>query len=119
MPEWLEKEFENAEKTVQTWSEGKREAAGIHPDPNKLYTNSIGKQMPEISKTFSYHKPSPDGLNRITKLRAKYTELCDLIEALAPFSRERSTAITNLEQSAMWAIKSVVVNDPESEVPPA
>jgi len=26
-------------------------------------------------------------------------------------SRERSVALTNLEQSAMWAIKAVVYND--------
>jgi hypothetical protein len=35
---------------------------------------------------------------------------------VAPASRERSIALTELEGSAMWAIKSVVCNDPESEV---
>lgn len=29
MPEWLQKQFDSADKTVQTWSEGKRKAAGI------------------------------------------------------------------------------------------
>lgn len=29
MPEWLEKQFDNAERTVATWSPGKRMAAGI------------------------------------------------------------------------------------------
>jgi hypothetical protein len=38
----------------------------------------------------------------------------DLILMEAPESRERSVAFTKLEELAMWAIKSVVVNDPES-----
>lgn len=29
MPDWLEKQFDNAEATVQTWSHGKKEAAGL------------------------------------------------------------------------------------------
>jgi hypothetical protein len=29
MPEWLKKQFDAAERTVDTWSDGKREAAGI------------------------------------------------------------------------------------------
>ena len=29
MPAWLQKEFDNAEITVQTWSKGKQQAAGI------------------------------------------------------------------------------------------
>lgn len=69
-----------------------------------------------IKKTYSYHKPSADGLDKIAKLRGKFSEVHDLIEELAPDSRERSVAFTELETSAMWAIKAVVVNDPESEV---
>lgn len=72
--------------------------------------------MSEISKTYNYHKPSGDGLERITKLRQAFTDIDTLIQELAPQSRERAVALTNLEQAAMWAIKAVVCNDPESEV---
>ena len=72
--------------------------------------------MSEINKTYNYHKPSTDGLDKITKLRAKFSELHNLIEEQAPPSRERSVAFTELETTAMWAIKAVVVNDPESVV---
>lgn len=69
-----------------------------------------------ISKTYNYHKPSAAGLEQITRLRKAFTELDTLVQQLAPNSRERSVAITHLETAAMWAIKAVVCNDPESVV---
>jgi hypothetical protein len=69
-----------------------------------------------MKKTFAYHKPSAAGLDKITKLREAFSRLHDEIEQLAPASREKSVALTNLETAAMWAIKAVVCNDPESEV---
>jgi hypothetical protein len=69
-----------------------------------------------MDKTFAYHKPSAMGLEEITKLREAYSELKALIESLSPASRERAVALTELETSAMWAIKSVVFNDPDSVV---
>jgi hypothetical protein len=68
-----------------------------------------------MSKTFLYHKPGAAGLEKITELRRGYTDLQNLINQLAPASRERAVALTELETSAMWAIKSVVTNDPESQ----
>lgn len=67
-------------------------------------------------KTFAYHKPGADGLEKITRLREAFSVVAQWIEELAPQSREKSVALTNLEQAAMWAIKAVVCNDPESEV---
>lgn len=67
-------------------------------------------------KTFAYHRPSKDGLSKIAELREAFSELSVKIEAICPGSREKSVAVTNLEQAAMWAIKAVVFNDPASEV---
>lgn len=64
-----------------------------------------------MKKTFAYHKPSEDGLAKITTLRKAFSDLHDIIEATAPNSREKSVALTNLETTAMWAIKAVVCND--------
>ena len=69
-----------------------------------------------IDKPYAYHKPSDDGLMKITRLREKFSEVEQLIKEVCPESRHRSVAITNNEQTAMWAIKSVVFNDPESQV---
>lgn len=69
-----------------------------------------------IDKPFAYHKPSEEGLAKINAIREKYSEVKKLLEDTCPPSRQLSVAITELETSAMWAIKSVVFNDPKSEV---
>ena len=69
-----------------------------------------------MKKTYQYHKPGDDGVKRIQELRANFSMLHDLIERNSPASREQSVALTQLETAAMWAIKAVVVNDPESVV---
>lgn len=71
-----------------------------------------------MKKTFAYHKPSAAGVEKIAALREAFSRLHDEIEQLAPNSREKSVALTNLETTAMWAIKAVVCNDPESVVIP-
>jgi hypothetical protein len=69
-----------------------------------------------IDKPYAYHRPSPDGLAKITELRELFSLVEQKLLAICPESRQRSVAVTNNEQTAMWAIKSVVFNDPESVV---
>lgn len=69
-----------------------------------------------MSKTFAYHKPSEKGLERLKKLRAKLSELEELLKGETQPSREQSVALTQLETAGMWIIKAAVVNDPESKV---
>lgn len=56
---------------------------------------------------FEYRKPSDAGVESITKVREKCKELYDLLLTL-PESRERSVAITKLEEVSMWANKGIV-----------
>lgn len=67
-----------------------------------------------MEKTYAYHKPSAGGLDKIKTLREAFSSLHNLVKEIAPETRERSVALTNLETTAMWAIKSIVCNDPES-----
>ena len=69
-----------------------------------------------IDKPYAYHAPSPDGLARITELRELFSLVERKIKELCPPSRQQSVALTNNEQTAMWAIKAVVFNDPDSVV---
>lgn len=62
---------------------------------------------------FDYMKPSDDMQDIIRSVRNHYKELHAHLMQL-PMSRERSLAITDLETSAMWAIKGLVINDPQS-----
>jgi len=69
-----------------------------------------------MNKTYNYHKPSVEGLAKITKLRQAFSTIHDLLVENCPVSRELSVALTNLETTAMWGIKAVVCNDPKSIV---
>lgn len=69
-----------------------------------------------IDKPYAYHKPSSDGQERIDRLRLAFSDVARVIAETCPDSRHKSTAITQLETAAMWAIKAVVFNDPTSEV---
>ena len=69
-----------------------------------------------IERPYAYHKPSDTGLSKITQLRKLFSDADKLLKANCPPSRELSVAITNLETTAMWAIKAVVLNDPASVV---
>lgn len=72
--------------------------------------------MPELLKTYAYHKPSEAGIEKIARVREMFSALQAELESLCPHSRERSVAFTNLETAHMWANKAIVVNDPESTV---
>jgi hypothetical protein len=67
-----------------------------------------------LLKTYANHKPSPDGLTKIIELRHLISDLHRRIEQIVPASRERSVALTQLEATAMWSIKAIVLNDPNS-----
>ncbi len=69
-----------------------------------------------MKKTYAHHAPSLASISAIKQLRQGFSDLHGLIEELTPKSREQSVAITQLETAAMWAIKALVVNDPESTV---
>jgi len=69
-----------------------------------------------IDKPFAYHKPSAEGLVKITNLREAFSAVKAAIETNCSPSRQTAVAITELETSAMWAIKAVVFNDDTSQV---
>jgi hypothetical protein len=57
----------------------------------------------QIENNFSYHAPKPGQPEIYQEIREKAKELAYLIDQKAPDSREKSLAMTNLEQSVMWA----------------
>lgn len=69
-----------------------------------------------IDKPYAYHKPSARGMEAITRLREVFSQVEQVMKEVCPQSRHLSLAITSNEQTAMWAIKAVVFNDPDSEV---
>jgi hypothetical protein len=54
-----------------------------------------------------YHTPKEGQPAKYTAIRDKAKELAEIINALCPESREKSLAITNLEECSMWANASI------------
>lgn len=67
--------------------------------------------MSKFDNNFMYHTPNNDQAERYERLRSKAKELADLIDELCPNSREKSLAITNLEQASMWANCAIARNE--------
>lgn len=65
---------------------------------------------------FGYFKPHESMLPLIQEVRDAYSTVHRFLLTL-PASRQNSIAITELETSAMWAIKGLVLNDAGSTQP--
>jgi len=64
-----------------------------------------------IINSFTYHAPRADQPERYQELRARVLELAQRIAQICPDSRERSIAVTKLEEAIMWASKAIACNE--------
>lgn len=64
----------------------------------------------QIKRNFTYHKPSIGSQDKFVDLREKAKELALLINESCPDSREKSLAMTKLEESNMWANAAIARN---------
>lgn len=83
-------------------------------DETKPPANDDTKIEEKIAKVFAYHAPSEAMRGNIKVVKAAYSRLLSTINGMCPDSRDKSLAITHLEDSAMRAVRSMVMNDPES-----
>lgn len=65
----------------------------------------------QIEKAFTYHSPKDNQPQRYEAIREKAKELAYLIDGLCPGSREKSLAMTKLEEASMWANASIARNE--------
>lgn len=49
---------------------------------------------------------NPSGSDVVAEVKARTESLLDYIRENVPANRERSLAVTNYEQAAMWAVKA-------------
>lgn len=63
-----------------------------------------------IENNFKYHKPDADRPGRYDEIRGKCKELAYLIDGVCLNSREKSMAITKLEETMFWANASIARN---------
>lgn len=64
-----------------------------------------------LEASLTNHTPDAHALAQIEMVRGFAKELGRQIIASCPDGRERSLALTHLEESTMWAVKSVVLAD--------
>lgn len=70
----------------------------------------------ELESIFTYHKPIDDQPQRYESIREMAKGFATMVETLCPPSRERSLAITSIQQSVMWANAAIAINEKEGEV---
>ena len=61
----------------------------------------------EILTRFTYHSPKGEQPIKYEAIREEARELAELINDVCPESREKSLAITKLEEAVMWANAAV------------
>lgn len=76
----------------------------------EVYTVTQEDQA-RLEKDFSYHPPKADQVPRYNQIRRGAKELAGLLHTCCPASRERSLALTNLEQAVMWANAAIARNE--------
>jgi len=65
----------------------------------------------KLEKSFTYQAPKENQIDKYQALRQKAKELSLLINDLCPEGREKSLSITKLEETIMWANKSIAINE--------
>ena len=59
--------------------------------------------LDRIEGDFTYHPPNADQGERYVKMRSTAKQLAHVIVDLVPEGRERSLALTKLEEVVMWS----------------
>ena len=70
--------------------------------------------LDEFKLSCTNHKPNPETGRQIEELRSWAKSFGTAIYRECPDSRERAIAITKLEETVMWAVKSAVIPRQES-----
>lgn len=73
-------------------------------------------QGTDLEKVYTYHPPKEGQQERYVAIRDAAKAFASIILRDTPQSREQSLALTNLEQSVMWANAAIARN--ENEVKP-
>lgn len=76
--------------------------------PEPTYTQPSAEQ---IANNFSYHTPKADQPARYEMIRGVARELAQVIAVNSPDSREKSLALTKLEEAVMWANAAIARNE--------
>lgn len=67
--------------------------------------------MDDLEKRFTYHPPKNDQAKQYDVIRKHMLDIASFLDAYIPDSREKSLAITKLEEATMWANAAIARNE--------
>lgn len=67
--------------------------------------------MIDLENNYTYHPPKDDQPERYERIRYKAKMLAAYINEKCPDSREKSLAMTKIEEAVMWANASIARNE--------
>lgn len=70
---------------------------------------------PQIEKAFTYHPPKKHRAGMYSSIRETAKMFAYVIDELVPDSREKSLAMTKLEECVMWANAGIARNEVQDE----
>jgi hypothetical protein len=92
-----------------TQAAGQEAKAKIQPE---IPVNPISPELEEqINETFMYHAPKPGQSARYEWLRSSAKSMALQIARMCPNSRERSLALTHLQECVMFANAAIAINE--------
>lgn len=78
----------------------------------------MGPTKDDVNRSLTNVRPSAEAIGRIEHVRGIAKMLVSDIFEDVPECRERSLALTHLEETVMWAVKGICLNDPDArEIP--
>lgn len=69
--------------------------------------------MERIENNFTYHAPEKEQIEKYNEIRSNGKDFAYVLHFNCPESREKSLAMTNLEQAIMWANAAIARNEGE------
>lgn len=69
------------------------------------------KRYAALERSLTNHTPPSQVIPMIEEVRELAKDVGERIIQLCPDTRERSLALTHLEETVMWAVKSLVLPD--------
>lgn len=67
----------------------------------------------ELDTRFDYHAPTPDRTRAHERVRSYLKQMAQEFDLTLPESREKTIAITKLEEAMFWANAAIARHDPQ------
>lgn len=78
----------------------------------KRFINRLPSRFESFKRSATNHTPDAVAHHDIEQLRRKAIDFAAELDRVCPDSREASLAFTHLEETVMWAVKSIVLSEP-------